>query len=355
MRQPISIAKLRAAVLTSALTLSCVTVTHWAHAQGASPESATAEQKQTAQKAFEKGMKASKAKKHDEALAAFKESYGAVASPNSHLMVARALVELGRLEEAWTEYDKTIVEAEAAAQKDPKYADTASGAKTEQTDLKGKLGFLKLNVTGAGAGSRVTVRGKEVPEADWGKPIAVMPGSVRVELVGNDGKETVQEVNATAGSETPVTLSPTGASPATGTGAAGGSGEGSAKFEASTSGGGPGMRTWAYVAGGVGIAGLATFGIFGAMNNAKHSKLQDECKDGVCPANLEDEADTGKTYQTVANIGLVVGVVGLGTGTVLYLMSGKKAEKTAVVPKKRGPRVDSVNVGYQSVLVTGSF
>jgi len=354
MRHAISIANLRAAALTSALALSTVTLTHWASAQGASPESATAEQKSTAQKAFEKGMKAAKAKKHDEALTAFKESYGAVASPNSHLMVARELVELGRLEEAWAEYEKTVAEAEAAAQKDPKYADTASGAKNEQNDLKGKLAFLKLTVSGGGPGSRVTVRGKEVPPSDWGKPVPVMPGSVRVELVASDGKETVQEVNAAAGSETPVTLSPSAGSPATGAAPAEG-GQGSAKFEASTSGKGPGMRTWAYIAGGVGVAGLATFGIFGAMNNAKHSKLQDACKDGVCPSNMEDEKDTGKTYQTIANVGLVVGVVGLGTGTVLYLMSGKKTEKTATAPKRRGPRVNSVSVGYQSVFVTGSF
>lgn len=353
MHHPISIANLHAALLTSALALGTVTAASWAEAQGAAPESATAEQKATAQKAFEKGMKAAKAKKHEDALAAFKESYGAVASPNSHLMMARELVELGRLEEAWAEYEKTVVEAEAAAQKDPKYADTATGAKHEQEELRGKLGFVKLTVTGAGPGSRVTVRGKEIPQADWGKPVAVMPGSVRVELVGSDGKETVQEVNATAGSETPVTLAPPAAAPAAGAGGA--EGQGSAKLEASTSGKGPSMRTWAYIAGGVGVAGLATFGIFGAMNNAKHSKLEDECKDGVCPASLEDDKDAGKTYQTIANVGLVVGVVGLGTGTVLYLMSGKKTEKAAALPRRRGPRVESVSVGYQSVLVSGSF
>lgn len=353
MRNPISIAKLRATVLSASILLGCIGSSTVAQAQGAPPESATAEQKKTAQKAFEQGLKAAKAKKHDDALAAFKESYGAVASPNSHLMVARELVELGRLEEAWAEYEATIAEADAAAQKDPKYADTAAGAKNEQKDLRGKLGFLKLDVGSPGPGSRVTVKGKEIPQADWGKPIAVAPGPVRVELVATDGKEIVQEVNATAGTETPVSLAPAAAAPAAAP--AGGSGDASGKLEASTSGGGPSMRTWAYIAGGVGVAGLATFGIFGAMNNAKHSKLEDECKNGTCPSNLQEERDAGKRYQTIANVGLVVGVVGLGTGTVLYLMSNKKTEKTAVLPKKRGPRVDSVGVGYQSVLVTGSF
>jgi len=354
MRTTPSIAKICAAVLPCVLSLGLVNVSV-ARAQGASPESANAEQKKTAQKAFEAGLKAAKAKKHDDALKSFKESYGAVASPNSHLMVARELVELGRFDEAWVEYEKTLAEAEAAAQKDPKYADAATSARNEQNDLKPKVAFVKLSVSGAGPGSRVTVRGKEVAESDWGKPIAVPPGSTRVELVGSDGKETVQEVNAVAGSETPVTLSPTAAAeppPQTNANA-------SAKVEATTSGGKPDLRTWAYVAGGVGVAGLVTFGVFGALNNAKHSKLEDKCTNGSCPSSLSSDRDTGKTYQTIANVGLVVGVVGLGTGTVLYLMSGKKAEKTATLPQKpvarRGPRVESVSVGYQSVFVAGSF
>ena len=93
MLHPISTATLRTALFTGALALATLSISPRAAAQGATPEAATPAQKDTAQKAFLKGMKAAKAKKHDDALAAFKESYGAVASPNSHLMIARELAE----------------------------------------------------------------------------------------------------------------------------------------------------------------------------------------------------------------------------------------------------------------------
>ena len=109
------------------------------------------------------------------------------------------------------------------------------------------------------------------------------------------------------------------------------------------------MRTWSYVAGGVGAAGIVTFGVFGLLNNSKHSKLEDECKNGVCPSSLESDKNTGQTYQTVANVGLVVGIVGLGTGTALYLLSDKKKEKSAL---STVPRVD---IGPRSVSVSGTF
>jgi len=172
---------------------------------------------------------------------------------------------------------------------------------------------------------------------------------VSVQLVQTDGKEATKEVEATAGGEHMVDISPNTAAP----GGATGSAEGSVKMDTS-SGGGPDMRTWAYIAGGVGVAGIATFAIFGAMSNSKNSKLQDNCTNNVCPADLKDDRDAGKRYQTIANIGLAVGIVGLGAGTALYLLSGKK-EKAALHHPKSGPRVDDVSVGYRSVLVTGSF
>lgn len=318
-------------------------------AQGASIEEATPAQKKTAQDGFKKGAAAQKKGNHEEALAAFKESYGAVASPNTHLMMARSLVELGRLEEAYVEYEQTVAEAKAAAEKDKKYEQTTEQAEKELSDVRGKIALITLEVTGAGEGDRVTVRGREIAQSEWSKPIPVMPGSVRVELVTAAGKESVQEVNAEAGGAHTVTLAPpSDAAPA----AAQAEGQAEAKLDTS---GGTDLRTWAYVAGGVGIAGMATFAVFGVMNNSKHSDLEEQCNNGVCPKAAEDDADTGRTYQTIANVGLVVGVVGLATGTVLFLLSGKE-EKAASERRRRTQAARwNVDVGPRWVGVRGSF
>lgn len=321
-----------------------------AAAQGASVENATDAQKKAAQDNFGKGMAAQKKGRHDEALTAFKASYDAVASPNSHLMVARALVELGRLEEAYVEYEKTVAEAEAAAASDKKYAQTAKASKTELADLRSKIALLTINVTGSQEGDRVTVRGRELDQSQWGKPIPVAPGSVRVELQTSAGQESVQEVDAEAGGSPSVSLARPAAGAATDD-SEGMKSEGSAEAKVDT--GGSSMRTWAYVAGGVGVAGLAVFGVFGLMNNSKHGKLEDECTNNVCSKDLEEDADQGKTYQTIANVGLGVGIVGLAAGTVLFILSGNE-EKTARHKAPPAPRVD-VGVGPRWVSVHGSF
>jgi hypothetical protein len=319
--------------------------------EGASLASATDEQKATAGKAFEEGLKQAKAGKHEEALASFRASYGAVASPNSHMMVARELVELGKLGEAYAEYEKTVTEAEAAVALDKKYAAALKSSTTERDELRKRVHLIQLSVTGQKAGDKVTVGAREIPESEWQKPIAVAPGNVTIELVSGGAPVASKSVEATAGGESNVELAPTAA----GAAAAEPPPQATAEGKISTSGGGPNLRTWAYIAGGVGVAGLITFGVFGLMSNSKHGKLEDECTNGVCSKDLKDTRDQGKAFQTIANIGLVVGIVGVGTGTVLYLMSGNKSEKTAKAKTKPKPFRPDVSVGYRSVVVSGSF
>ncbi len=331
-------------VRTCSLSLALSLGTGLCFAQGASLDAATAAQKKAAQKAFLKGAKAAGKGKHEEALTGFKASYDAVASPNSHLMYARELVALERYVEAYQEFEKIIPEAEAAASIDKKYQQAADAARADMTELEAKIALV--TVTGAGEGDIIRVQGQEVAKERWGQPVAVMPGSVKVELVKSSGEETSKEVDAAAGASVDVDMTPETAAPPTETP--------KEETAVSTDSSKWDKRTWAYVAGGVGVAGIVTFGVFGALANSKHSKLEDECGSGACPGSLEGDRDTGQTYQTVANVGLVVGIVGLGAGTALYLMSDEKSEKQARKKPPPKPRVD-VGVGYQSVTVFGTF
>ncbi len=63
------------------------------------------------------------------------------------------------------------------------------------------------------------------------------------------------------------------------------------------------MGSW--ITGGVGLAGVATFAVFGSIAKSKANEL-DECLPH-CPESLRSTADEGKRNQTIANIGLVVG------------------------------------------------
>jgi hypothetical protein len=81
------------------------------------------------------------------------------------------------------------------------------------------------------------------------------------------------------------------------------------------------LRPYAYVAGGVGVAGLALFTVFGLMDNATFSDLQSACTHNVCPPSKQAEIDSGRTQQTVANVSLVVGAVGVAAGATLFVLS----------------------------------
>lgn len=84
------------------------------------------------------------------------------------------------------------------------------------------------------------------------------------------------------------------------------------------------MRTWAYVAGGVGAGGLVTFAVFGVLARSTYNDLQNQCSGGPCPPDKAGEIASGRTAQTVANVGLVLGVLGAGAGATLFVLSRPK-------------------------------
>ncbi len=93
----------------------------------------------------------------------------------------------------------------------------------------------------------------------------------------------------------------------------------------------PPSRAPAYVAFGVGVAGVAVGSIFGLMATGKKGDLDDACTaNKICPPGQEDNIDTGKTFGTVSTVGFIVGAVGLAAGAYLFLTSsGPSGAKVA--------------------------
>lgn len=81
-----------------------------------------------------------------------------------------------------------------------------------------------------------------------------------------------------------------------------------------------GSKTLAYVVGGVGVASLAVGIIFGAMGSSQASS--DKASGGCAPHCGDDEVSSIKTKLIVSDIFIPVGIVGIGAGVVLYLVSG---------------------------------
>jgi hypothetical protein len=328
---------------SAALTLSLSLLAGVAYGAGVSPDAATAEQSSQASDKYRAGVEALDAGKLDQALTLFRASYDLVASPNSRLMIGRVLARLGKTVEAYREIESAVIEADRAAERSEKYRKTASAARTELQELKGKVGLVVVQLKTA-----VSVGGTEIAASDLGKPVVVAPGKVEVVVRSPGGEEERRTVDVLAGKPTTIDVAPPAAAPATGSVAPAAPCPAAAPAPAQPTG--IDQRTLAWVAGGVGLAGLTTFAVFGALNNKTYSELKKDCVGDVCPRSSSDDAERGRTYQTLANVGLGVAVVGLGSGLVLAITAPKSAGGDA-----RNTRTPEVRVGPRAISVAGRF
>jgi hypothetical protein len=317
----------------AALGIGLMTVTLAANAlaEGASLDEASKEQNLAAQKAFEAADVLYDAKHFAEALTAFRASHDVVKSPNTRLMIARSLRELGRLGEAYAEAKATLAEAEAVSERHPRYAETARAAREDLTGLEARVGFLEIDLgkVSDAEGLSAKIGERSFDAASLGDPVAVTPGKTPIVVTAGD-KTFRREVSVAAGSTQTVSVDfAARRSMDSGEAAEPMPPEPAPRPPENAVHLGPdgSMRTWAYVAGGAGVAGLLTFGVFGLLNNSSYSSLEDDCPDGRCPPGRNDDIDAGRRYQLIANVGLGVGIAGVAVGTTLFLLGSKQSER----------------------------
>jgi hypothetical protein len=311
-------------LLAVCVVCSAVLVPSVVLAAGVAPNDATADQKKQATEHFTVGKQALEARNWEKATMELRASLEVVDSPNARLVLARALRDSGNLGDAWAEYGLVIENATKLAASEARYAQTADAATSERADIETKLAFVTVTVANAPPDATLKVGGRPVPAPGWVAPVVVPAGAVDVVLTGSDGKELArQTVSATTGQKTAVSLDarpalpPRPVRPDT-------ERQDEVRNQATVvppSSSGSKLRPYAFVAGGVGIAGLATFGIFGLMDKSTYGDLQNSCPHDVCPPGKQGEVDSGRTQQTVANVGLVIGAVGLATGATLFFLS----------------------------------
>src|SRR5438552_3523738 len=134
--------------------------------------------KEVAQKVYVEGVDHYRAGRYAEALAAFRASYEMVPSPNSHLMVARTLREHGQLVDAYVEFGRVVLEADAAAEQDVKYLPAAQASRAERAKLRARIAMITVYVKDPPADVKVVVGDRVIERERWGKPIAMVPGAL---------------------------------------------------------------------------------------------------------------------------------------------------------------------------------
>jgi len=338
----------RAGWLGLAIAFGVVARSSPAWAEGKSVEQASAAEKASAQAKFKEASAHFRASRWNEAILGFRESYDIVKSPNSYVMLGRAQRKAGRLVEAHETLQQAADEARALASRMPKYNQAARTADAELAEIKPELALLSVDAP-AEDGLSLSVDGRRIPQNRW-KSIPVMPGKVEVVLSAADGREARRTIDAVASREQPVKLELSAPAEPAGTGAAAAAGTPPPQVLPSRSedeppvedrGTGHPLRPYAYVAAGVGALGIATFVVAGSMARSTENDLEANCPANRCPRGLEDKVDEGRTQQTVANIGLAVGIIGAATAVTLFVSDrSSPSAESARRKSKSGARLE---------------
>lgn len=242
---------------------------------------------------------------YEEALAAFVASNRALPSPNTTLLIARCLRELGRLEEAVDRFQAAAVDADArVAAGEIRYQQAASTARAEGAALRANLGVLHLRLVGGKGVTDVEVdRRRSSIRPDGTADVLHRPGEVHYRLL--EGETVRAEGRATVGAgrwtTADVIVPARDAGP---------------NVPAETSSRPAWLVPASITASAVGLIGLGSFTFFGLRSQSTFDDLRARCAPRCGPED-RDAASRGDREQTVANVSLVIGVVALGAGIAI--------------------------------------
>jgi hypothetical protein len=323
---------MRVRLLLSATMIALVLgQTYPAHADGVLPAAATPVQREQAQGRFLRGKDLMTKKHYDQALVELRASHDIVTSPNTRLQIARCLLAMGRMVDAYAELGRTAVEAKELTGEDNRYQRAYDAATAERAEIEPKLGFVSLTIDNPSDGTQVTVGGEEIRRAAWSEPAPVQAGATEIVVLTPGHDPITRTVTVAAGEKTSLTIDARSGIPEVVASAPPPPAE---QPSPSPARGESWMRTGAFVAGGVGVLGLATFAIFGVMARSTYDDLNGACGGGPCTADKVDEISSGRTKQTIANIGLGFGIVGVAAGATLFVVSlprGRQASSALLV------------------------
>ncbi len=292
---------------------------------------------------YKQGRALIEKKDYEGALRELTASYALLDSPNTLLLMAHAQRELGREAEAAALYEKVVQEAkDRALAGEQRFVKTGEDAQGWVDRLSKRLGKITVRVNEAPDGTKVTVDGESVDAQQQDGTLKVeslwwKAGTVRVEASPPGGETQAVTVEVLPGEVASATLDLTVVEEKDDSDS-----DAVVDFDSKDLEG-KSIPTGTWVMGGLGLAGVATFAVFGSMAKSKASEL-DECSPR-CPESQRDLADQGKRDQTIANIGLVVGGIGLATAAGFYIFQSSDSREGSV----------DVAVAPNGLLLRGSF
>ena len=280
---------------------------------------------------FTRGTALYDAKSYDAALASLLRSYQLLPSPNSGLVIARCLRELGKPVEAAARFAEVERDATArVAAGEPRYGETAKAAAAEGAALRATLGTVHIHVTHLPGGGAVQVDGAAVMLEAGAFEALHAPGAVTVTVRAPPAPDQIKSAPVRAGERVDVEID---AAPA----------------EQAPSARPRWMLPALVAAGGVGALGIAASIGFGVSSRATFDDLQASCGSRCVTQAEQDRIASGKRNQTIANVSLGVGLAGAAAAIAVGVVMWRGSSGAG------GPAPVAITVGPGHATLEGRF
>lgn len=281
----------------------------------------------TAQALFDEGKRLMTAGRYADACPKLEESQRLDGGSGTLVNLASCYEHLGRLASAWTTYLEAATQAHAAGN-----GEREAAARDFAKALAPRLSRLEIRVPEEArlAGLEIKRDGALVGSAQWGVPLPLDPGE-HVIAATAPGRAPWQERVKTGAPGSTVSVNvpklheeaaAPGAAPVAAAAAAPTVTEqppAPASASASSSSW-PAQRTFALVAGGIGLAGVVVGAVFGLQSMSYHDEAEKLCGPTTCPTqDGVDKSDDARRAGTWSTVGFIVGGAGLAAGSVLWL------------------------------------
>jgi hypothetical protein len=276
-----------------------------------SPALAQSKDPAAAEALFREGRALSDAGDIAGACAKFRESDRLDPAVGTTFNIADCEERLGHLATAWTLFDEV-------AQRLPASDKRRAVAQARAAALEPRLPKLNIRLA-AGADAHVVRDGVELGSASQGTPLPVNPGEHVVVVSAPGRAERSFKIVISEREIRTLDVEPGAAHAVT----AVTSGTAMPKTAPVTPQ--PQPATLGYVLGGVGIAGVVTAAVAGALVLQKKGVVDQHCNAAKrCDAEGLRATKSGKTLGIVTTAGLITGAVGVGAGAYLILSAGAR-------------------------------
>ena len=290
-------------------------------------EAARADDGGTAQALFDKGVADLENGRSETACPAFAESQRLDPRPGTLFALADCEVALGKIASALGHYHEYIGWiSRLADDQQTRHAERVGLARAQVEALGGKVPTLVLALSPlAPAGTVIERDGVALQGAALGVALPIDPGDHVIVSRAPGRAEERLTINVAIGDakrlelplqpEAPPSTAPPIAPSVTEKTALATEAENPPNDDAGSS-----QRTLAYVAGGIGLAGIVVGAVTGVLVLDRKATVDDQCNvNHVCSKEGKEAADSGQTLAAVSTIAFGVGLAGIATGVTLIL------------------------------------